>query len=60
MNKDLLELCMEYNDVYKVIDCLVNVNGIDSERLTLFRVMKNRLSVLEKDMFNLLVEKDGD
>ena len=58
MNKDLLELCMEYNDVYNVIDCLINVNGIDSERLTLFRVMKDRLNVLEKDMFNLLVEMD--
>lgn len=55
MNKELVELCSEYVECYKVVLCLLEVNGIESERLKLFRIMQDRMSILEKELFELLV-----
>ena len=55
MNKELVELCNEYVECYRVILCLLDVNGIESERLKLFRIMQERMGILEKELFELLV-----
>ena len=58
MNRLLFQLCFEYVKCYSTIELLINVNGIDAERLKLFRLMQDRCKRLEHEMEECIVEND--
>jgi len=58
MNRQLLELCVEYVKCYQILDCLLCLNGIDAERLKLFRLTQERCKRLESEMEQCIVEND--
>ena len=58
MNRKLLELCVEYIKCYQIMDCLMILDGIEAERLKLFRLAQNRCRNLETEMETVLVEND--
>ena len=58
MNRELLELCVEYVKCYQILDCLLCLNGIDAERLKLFRLTQERCKRLESEMEQCIVEND--
>lgn len=58
MNRRLYQLCHEYVKCYEVLSCLMAVDGIDGERLKLFRLMQERTENLESEMETCIVEGD--
>ena len=64
MNPQLLLLCREYVKCYAVLDCLINLDGLEAESLKLFRLCKDRCSMLENEMLECIVARevtdDGD
>ena len=58
MNRHLFQLCFEYVKCYSMIECLISVDGIEAERLKLFRLMQNRCRQLEQEMEECIVEND--
>jgi hypothetical protein len=64
MNPQLLLLCREYVKCYSVLDCLINLDGLEAESLKLFRLCKDRCSMLENEMLECIVARevtgDGD
>jgi hypothetical protein len=64
VNPQLLLLCREYVKCYGVLDCLINLDGLEAESLKLFRLCKDRCSMLENEMLECIVARevtgDGD
>lgn len=58
MNRYLFQLCFDYVKCYSAIELLISVDGIDAERLKLFRLMQNRCKQLEQEMEQCIVEND--
>lgn len=58
MNNQLLKLCVEYVKCYQILDCLLCLDGIDAERLKLFRLTQERCKRLESEMEQCIVEND--
>lgn len=58
MNRLLFQLCFEYVKCYSTIELLISVDGIDAERLKLFRLMQDRCKRLEREMEECIVEND--
>ena len=58
MNRMLFQLCFDYVKCYSTIELLISVDGIDAERLKLFRLMQNRCRDLEHEMEQCIVEND--
>ena len=58
MNRQLFLLCQQYVYAYGVIEALLNMNGIESERLKIFRLTQNRMRMLEEEMEQCIVEND--
>ena len=58
MNRQLFQLCQQYVYCYGVIEALLNMNGIESERLKIFRLTQNRMRMLEEEMEQCIVEND--
>ena len=58
MNRQLFLLAQQYVYSYGVIEALLNMNGIESERLKIFRLTQNRMRMLEEEMEQCIVEND--
>jgi hypothetical protein len=58
MNRQLFLLAQQYVYCYGVIEALLNMNGIESERLKIFRLTQNRMRMLEEEMEQCIVEND--
>lgn len=58
MNRRLLELCVEYVKCYQILDCLLCLDGIEAERLKLFRLTRDRCKKLEQEMEECIVTND--
>ena len=58
MNRVLFQLCFEYVKYYATMDLLISVDGIDAERLKLFRLMQDRCKKLESEIEQAIVEND--
>ena len=58
MNRQLFLLAQQYVYCYGVIEALLNMNGIESERLKIFRLTQNRMRMLEEEMGQCIVEND--
>jgi hypothetical protein len=58
MNRQLFQLCQQYVYCYGVIEALLNMNGIESERLKLFRLTQNRMRMLEQEMESCIIVND--
>jgi hypothetical protein len=58
MNRELFLLCQQYVYCYGVIEALLNMNGIESERLKIFRLTQNRMRMLEEEMESCIIVND--
>ena len=58
MNRKLYLLCQEYIQCYGVLNCLINVDGLEEESLKLFRLTKERMERLEDEFVNVVVSKE--
>ena len=58
MNRKLYLLCQEYIQCYGVINCLINIDGLEEESLKLFRLTKERMEQLENEFVNVIVSKE--
>ena len=58
MNRKLYSLCLEYMNCYGILQTLISMDGIDHERLKIFRVTADRIHELEKEMETVIVEND--
>jgi hypothetical protein len=58
MNRQLFLLAQQYVYCYGVIEALLNMNGIESERLKLFRLTQNRMRMLEEEMESCIIVND--
>ncbi len=58
MNKKLYTLCSEYSTCFETILLLINIDGVESERLKLFRLMQDRMKELESEIETCIVEND--
>jgi hypothetical protein len=58
MNRQLFLLAQQYVYCYGVIEALLNMNGIESERLKIFRLTQNRMSMLEQEMESCIIVND--
>jgi hypothetical protein len=58
VNHQLLLLCREYVKCYAVLDCLINLDGLEAESLKLFRLCKDRCSMLENEMLECIVARE--
>jgi hypothetical protein len=43
---------------YGVLDCLINLDGLEAESLKLFRLCKDRCSMLENEMLECIVARE--
>ena len=59
MDRTLYLICKQYVSCCDTIETLISVKGLpDAERTDLFQLIINRITGLEKEMENCLVEKD--
>ena len=58
MDKTLYLLCKEYTRTYDLIHTLLELDLDNHERLVLFRLCQERLTLLEKDIFDNLIAKE--
>jgi hypothetical protein len=58
MNRQLFLLAQQYVYAYGVIEALLNMNGIESERLKIFRLTQNRMRMLEEEMESCIIVND--
>lgn len=58
MNMELYHLCHEYCTCFSTVNMLIKINGVESERLKLFRLMTNRMAELEREIETCIVEND--
>ena len=58
MNRQLYQLCIDYIRCYDILHALISIDGIDSERLKLFRLTQNRMKEIERDFETAIVEND--
>ena len=58
MNRELFVLAQQYVYCYGVIEALLNMNGIESERLKIFRLTQNRMRMLEEEMESCIIVND--
>jgi hypothetical protein len=58
MNRQLFLLAQQYVYCYGVIEALLNMNGIESERLKIFRLTQNRMRMLEEEMESCIIVND--
>ena len=58
MNRELFLLCQQYVYCYGVIEAILNMNGIESERLKIFRLTQNRMRMLEEEMESCIIVND--
>lgn len=58
MNRRLYLLCQEYIQCYGVINCLINIDGLEAESLKLFRLTKERIERLEDEFVKVIVNKE--
>ena len=58
MDKELYVLCSEYVQTMDLIYTLLKVDMENHTRLRLFRLSQERLTLLEKEMFDNLVENE--
>ena len=59
MDRTLYLICKQYVSCCDTIETLIAVKGLpDAERTDLFQLIINRITGLEKEMENCLVEKD--
>lgn len=58
MNRHLFELCFEYVKCFSILECLISIEGIEAERLKLFRLTGERCRMLEQEIGEVIVEND--
>ena len=58
MNMELYQLCHEYCTCFSIVNMLISIAGVESERLNLFRLMQTRMRELEHKIETCLVEND--
>jgi len=58
MNRQLFLLAQQYVYCYGVIEALLNMNGIEAERLKIFRLTQNRMRMLEEEMESCIIVND--
>lgn len=58
MNMELYHLCHEYCTCFSTVNMLINISGVESERLKLFRLMTDRMAELEREIETCIVEND--
>ena len=58
MNRKLYLLCQEYIQCYGVLNCLINIDGLETESLKLFRLTKERMEQLENEFVNVIVSNE--
>ena len=58
MNRKLYLLGQEYIQCYSVLNCLINIDGLEAESLKLFRLTKERMEQLEDEFVNVVVSKE--
>ena len=58
MNMELYKLCSEYCTCFTTVNLLIQLSGVEAERLKLFRLMQNRMQELEKNIETCIVEND--
>lgn len=58
MDRRLYLLCEEYTRKTELIYTLTEIDMENRERLRLFRLTQDRLELLEKELFDILVELD--
>lgn len=60
MDRRLYLLCEEYTKIFELVYTLIKLDLSNHERLTLFRLSQERLTLLENEMFDYFIEKDYD
>ena len=58
MNRQLYQLCIDYIRCYDLLQALISIDGIDSERLKLFRLTQTRMKEIEREFETAIVEND--
>ena len=58
MNRKLYLLCQEYIQCYGVLNCLISIDGLETESLKLFRLTKERMQQLENEFVNVIVSNE--
>ena len=58
MNRQLYQLCIDYIRCYDLLHALISIDGIDSERLKLFRLTQTRMKEIEREFETAIVEND--
>lgn len=58
MDKIIYQLCKDYVRTYDLLYTLIELNVDNHERLVLFRLCQERLTLLEKELFDTLVEQE--
>ena len=58
MNRKLYLLCQEYIQCYGVVNCLINIDGLEKESLKLFRLTKERMEQLENEFVKIIVNTE--
>ena len=58
MNRKLYLLCQEYIQCYGVLNCLINIDGLEEESLKLFRLTKESMEQMENESVKIIVNND--
>ena len=58
MNRRLYLLCQEYIQCYGVLNCLINIDGLEDESLKLFLLTKERMERLENEFVKIIVNNE--
>ena len=58
MDRTIYQLCTDYVKTYDLLSTLIQLNIGNHERLVMFRLCQERLTLLEKELFDTLVEQE--